>query len=82
MKLPSTVPKRDRNHTAIVDMSMIEPAFLMNDQPRSHIERRTLLSVGIWYAGSSITKGAGSPENIVVFFSMMPETIIAAMPMK
>ena len=54
----------------------------MNDQPRSHIERRTLLSVGIWYAGSSITNGAGSPENIAVFFSMIPETMIAAIPMK
>ena len=42
---------------------MIVPAFLMNDQPRSHIERSTLPSVGRWYAGSSITNGAGSPAN-------------------
>ena len=55
---------------------------MMNDQPRSHMERRTLLSVGIWYAGSSITNGAGSPENIAVFFSMIPDMMIEAMPMK
>ena len=58
------------------------PAFLMKDQPRSHMDLRTLPSVGQWYAGSSITNGAGSPANIFVFFSMMPETIIAAMPKK
>ena len=29
-----------------------------------------------------MTNGAGSPENILVFFSMMPEMMIAAMPMK
>ena len=58
------------------------PAFLMKDQPRSHIERSTLLTVGQWYAGSSITKGAGSPAKRLVFLSMMPEQMIAAMPMK
>ena len=54
----------------------------MNDHPRSHIERRMLLTVGIWYAGSSITKGAGSPANIFVFLSMIPDTMIAAIPRK
>ena len=58
------------------------PAFLTNDQPLSHIERRMLLNVGRWYAGSSMTNGAGSPEKIFVFLSIMPETIIAAMPIK
>ena len=29
-----------------------------------------------------MTKGAGSPANIFVFFSMMPEITIAATPMK
>ena len=61
---------------------MIVPAFLMNDQPRSHIERRTFKSVGKWYAGSSITNGAGSPANILVFLSIIPDTIIAAIPTK
>ena len=61
---------------------MMVPAFLMKLQPRSHMLRRTLPRVGQWYAGSSITKGAGSPENILVFFSMIPEMMIAAMPMK
>ena len=54
----------------------------MKDQPRSHIERRTLSRVGIWYAGSSITNGAGSPENIFVFLSIIPEIMIAAIPTK
>ena len=58
------------------------PAFLMKDQPRSHMERSTLPRVGIWYAGSSITKGAGSPANILVFFNMIPEIMIAAIPTK
>ena len=29
-----------------------------------------------------MTKGAGSPANILVFFSMIPDTMIAAMPTK
>jgi len=36
----------------------------------------------MWYAGSSITNGAGSPANLFVFFSMMPEMMIAAIPTK
>ena len=66
----------------MVDRRMIVPAFLMKDQPRSHMLRRTLPRVGQWYAGSSMTNGAGSPENILVFFNIMPEMTIAAMPMK
>jgi len=54
----------------------------MKDQPRSHMERSTLPTVGMWYAGSSITNGAGSPANIFVFFRMIPETTIAAIPRK
>ena len=54
----------------------------MKDQPRSHMERSTFPTVGQRYAGSSMTKGAGSPANILVFFSMMPETIMAAIPTK
>ena len=42
----------------------------------------TLLTVGIWYAGSSITKGAGSPAKSFVFFKMIPEQMIAAIPTK
>ena len=56
---------------------MTVPAFLMKDQPRSHMERSTLPTVGKWYAGSSMTKGAGSPANILVFFNMIPETMMA-----
>ena len=82
MNAPSTQPKNDVNQTKIVERRMIVPAFLMNDQPRSHIERSTLPTVGMWYAGSSITNGAGSPANIFVFLRMIPETMIAAIPKK
>ena len=58
------------------------PAFLMKDQPRSHMLRSTLPTVGRWYAGSSMTKGAGSPANILVFFKIIPEQMIAAIPTK
>ena len=61
---------------------MIVPAFLMKDQPRSHIERITFLNVGQWYAGSSITNGAASPSKAFVFLRVIPETIIAAIPIK
>ena len=80
MNAPSTKPKYVVNHTRIVERRIIVPAFLMNDQPLSHIERSRFITVGIWYAGSSITNGAGSPANIFVFFSIIPE--IAAIPMK
>ena len=70
------------NQTRIVERRIIVPAFLINDQPLSHIERRTFETVGMWYAGSSITNGAGSPENIFVFLSIIPETMIAAIPIK
>ena len=45
-KTPSTVPKRLRNHTRIVDSRMMVPAFLIKLQPRSHMDRSTLPSVG------------------------------------
>ena len=61
---------------------MIVPAFLMKDHPRSHMLRSTFPTVGIWYAGSSITNGAGSPANIFVFFKIIPEQMIAAIPTK
>ena len=52
----------------------------MNDHPLSHMLLRTFPNVGQWYAGSSITNGAGSPANIFVFFKIIPEQIIAALP--
>ena len=61
---------------------MMVPAFLMKDHARSHMLLSTLLTVGIWYAGSSITKGAGSPAKSFVFFKMIPEQMIAAIPTK
>ena len=70
------------NHTAIVESVIIVPAFLINDQPRSHILLNTEPIVGMWYGGSSITNGDGSPANIFVFLSMIPEQMIAAIPMK
>ena len=76
-------PKPCRNHRTTVAARMTEPARLMKDQPRSQVARKTLPQAGIWYAGSSMTKGAGSPAKILVFFRMMPETDDGdAMPMK
>ena len=43
---PSATPKRLRNQTRIVDSRMIVPAFLMKLQPRSHMDRSTLPTVG------------------------------------
>ena len=81
-KAPFSQPKPIRNHRTIVERRIIVPAFLIKDHPRSHILLRMLPSVGQWYAGSSITKGAGSPANIFVFFKMIPEQMIAAIPTK
>ncbi len=80
--LPPTAPNLDPAQITIVARRMMVPAFLIKEAPRSHILRNTLETVGIWYAGSSITKGAGSPANIRVFFKIMPEQIIAAIPTK
>ena len=43
---PSTTPKYVVNQTNIVERRIIVPAFLMKDRPRSHVERRTFLTVG------------------------------------
>ena len=37
---------------------------------------------GIWDCGSSITKGAGSPEKALIFFIMIHEIITKAIPEK
>ncbi len=79
---PSTLPKLEVNQTTTVANRIIVPAFLINDHARSHILRSTLPKVGQWYAGLSMTNGATSPENIFVFFKMMPEQIMAVMPTK
>ena len=81
-KLPPSTPKLCANHTKMVERRIIVPAFLMKDHPRSHVLLRTFPTVGRWYAGSSITNGAGSPANIFVFFKIIPEQIIAAIPTK
>ena len=47
-KAPSTQPKKVRNQTRMVESRMMVPAFLMKDQPRSHMERSTLDRVGQW----------------------------------
>ena len=58
------------------------PARLMKDQPRSQVARSTFFALGMWYWGSSMTKGAGSPAKKRVFFRMMPEMTMAATPIK
>lgn len=61
---------------------MMVPALLMKDHPRSHMLPSMVPKVGIWYAGSSMTKGAGLPEKALSFFRMMPESSTDAIPMK
>ena len=58
------------------------PALLMKSQPRSPVVRSTFFGIGAWYAGSSITKVAGSPAKALVFFRIIPDTITAATPTK
>ena len=48
MKEPSTKPKKLRNQMTMVDSKMMVPAFLMKDQPRSHMEWNRVPTVGIW----------------------------------
>ena len=49
---------------------------------RSHVANSTDFTVGIWYAGSSMTNGDTSPANILVFLRMMPEMMMAMTPRK
>ena len=79
---PSCIPKEEVNQTAMVDRRMIEPAFFTKEEPRSYMDFRMSIGLGRWYAGSSITNGAGSPANHFVFFSTIPEKMMAAMPRK
>ena len=64
------------------DSKMMVPAFLINDQPRSHMLRSKSTKRGRRYSGSSMTNGVSSPWKGLVFLSMMPETMIEAMPTK
>ena len=66
----------------MVESRITVPAFLIKEDALSQILLSTLPAVGIWYCGSSITNGDGSPANILVFFNMIPEHTIAATPMK
>ena len=47
-KRPSAMPKLEANQMKMVDKRMIVPAFLMKDQPRSHMLLSTFPTVGIW----------------------------------
>ena len=47
-KEPSAHPNEEVNQTRIVASRITVPAFLINDHPRSHMERSTLPTVGQW----------------------------------
>ena len=64
------------------EIRMTVPARLMKDQPRSQVARSTLPAEGGVVGGQLHDKGAGSPAKALNFFSMMPETMTAATPMK
>ena len=47
-KPSGVMPKLDRNHTARVERTIMVPARLIKDQPRSHILRKTFAAEGRW----------------------------------
>ena len=58
------------------------PALMKKPFSLSHTCRSTVLADGMWYCGSSITNGAGLPENGLVFFNMIAATNTATIPTK
>ena len=46
------------------------------------MDRSTFFTVGRWYWGSSMMKGAASPEKALNFLRMMQDRMMAASPMK
>ena len=82
-KLPSSAkPKPPKNHMTTQARNKIVPALMMKPFRRSHTCMSTVFTLGIWYCGSSMTKGAGLPENGFVFFKMIAATSTATMPRK
>ena len=82
--LPSYQPKFERNHTSTVAAKMMVPAFMMKDFTRSQMWMQPRLRrAGRWYWRAAPSRtGLASPANQRVFLSMMPETMMAATPMK
>ena len=81
-KPPAVKPKFWRNQITPHATKMTVPALMMNALPRSHMWISTPFGAGKWYCGSSMTKGAGSPANILVFLRMTPERMTMKMPKK
>ncbi len=79
---PFTMPKQDPAQIRMEESKIMVPAFLIKEYPLSHMLLSTFPAAGQWYAGSSMTKGAGFPANLFVFFKMMPEITTAATPRK
>ncbi len=67
--LPGASGNVKRNHIIIDIARIIVPAFLRYCQVLSHMCMSILLSEGILYGGSSITKGSASPLNLVTLRS-------------
>ena len=81
-KDPSTIPKLLKNHISTLAARITVPARFIKDQLRSKVVLNTFLADGIWYAGSSIMKGEGSPAKDLVFLRIIPETKTDATPIK
>ena len=79
---PFSKPKVESTHMTMQARNRMVPAFLIKPQSLSQVCMSTVFADGIWYAGSSMTKGAASPENGFVFFKRMADTSTAATPMK
>ena len=71
-----------KNQITTVATRITVPAFTMKALTLSHTVLRTFEARGIWYSGSSITNGAGSPAKRLVFFNIKPEIITANIPEK
>ena len=81
-KEPSANPKVESSHITTQARNRIVPALMIKPFSLSQTCIRTVLADGIWYCGSSITNGAGFPENGFVFFNMIAATRTATIPTK
>ena len=78
---PSTKPKYVVNQITIVDRRMIVPALRIKRTIHApHNASGHCRPVGIWYAGSSITKGSRVSGEHFRLLQIIPEQMIAATP--
>ena len=79
---PPSNPNVDNAQITKHATTRIVPALIKNALVLSQTCINTVFKLGIWYAGSSITNGAGLPEKGLVFFRIIAETRTATIPAK